>query len=133
MYNSVAFSTSSILCNCHLYFQNVFIIPKRNSVSTEQSFLHSSLFSATKTNLLSVSTYSGCFIQMESNNMPLVVFCFLNLLPWCLRWESICLQWRRPTFNPWVVKITWRRKWQPTPVLLPGKSHGWRKLIGYSP
>ena len=25
------------------------------------------------------------------------------------------------------------RKWQPTPVLLPGKSHGWRSLVGYSP
>ena len=29
--------------------------------------------------------------------------------------------------------ICWRRKWQPTPVLLPGKSHGWRSLVGYSP
>ena len=29
-------------------------------------------------------------------------------------------------------KIAWRRKWQPTPVLLPGKSHGWRSLIDYS-
>ena len=27
----------------------------------------------------------------------------------------------------------WRRKWQPTPVLLPGKSHGWRRLVGYCP
>ena len=27
----------------------------------------------------------------------------------------------------------WRRKWQPTPVLLPGKSHGWRSLLGFSP
>ena len=27
----------------------------------------------------------------------------------------------------------WRRKWQPTPVLLLGKSHGWRSLVGYSP
>ena len=27
----------------------------------------------------------------------------------------------------------WRRKWQPTPVFLPGKSHGWRSLLGYSP
>ena len=27
----------------------------------------------------------------------------------------------------------WRRKWQPTPILLPGKSHGWRSLEGYSP
>ena len=29
--------------------------------------------------------------------------------------------------------ILWRRKWQLTPVLLPGKSHGWRSLLGYSP
>ena len=29
--------------------------------------------------------------------------------------------------------IPWRRKWQPTPVLLPGKSHGQRSLVGYSP
>ena len=32
-----------------------------------------------------------------------------------------------------VRKIPWRIKWQPTPVLLPGKSHGWRSLVGYSP
>ena len=32
-----------------------------------------------------------------------------------------------------VGKIPWRRKWQPTPVLLPGESHGWRSLVGYSP
>ena len=36
-------------------------------------------------------------------------------------------------FDPWVGKIPWRRKWQPTPVLLPGKSHGQRSLVGYSP
>ena len=36
-------------------------------------------------------------------------------------------------FNPWVGKISWRRKWQPTPVFLPGKSHGQRNLVGYSP
>ena len=39
----------------------------------------------------------------------------------------------RPEFNSWVRKIPWRRKWQPTPVLLPGKPHGWRSLVGYSP
>ena len=38
-----------------------------------------------------------------------------------------------PGFNPWVGKIPWRRKWQPSPVLLPGKSRGWRSLVGYSP
>ena len=36
-------------------------------------------------------------------------------------------------FDPWVRKILWRRKWQPTPVLLPGKSHGQRSAVGYSP
>ena len=35
----------------------------------------------------------------------------------------------RPGFNPWVGKIPWRRKWQPTPVLLPRKSHGRRSLV----
>ena len=34
---------------------------------------------------------------------------------------------------PWVGKIPWRRKWQPTPVFWPGESHGWRSLVGYSP
>ena len=36
-------------------------------------------------------------------------------------------------FDPWVGKILWRRKWQPTPVFLPGESHGRRSLVGYSP
>ena len=31
------------------------------------------------------------------------------------------------------VTLTWRRKWQTTPVFLPGESHGWRSLVGYSP
>ena len=43
------------------------------------------------------------------------------------------LQYRIPRLNPWVRKIPWRRKWHPTPVLLPGKFHGWRSLVGYSP
>jgi len=34
---------------------------------------------------------------------------------------------------PGVGKIPWRRKWKPTPVLLPGESHGERSLVGYSP
>ena len=33
----------------------------------------------------------------------------------------------------WVGKIPWRRKWQPTPLFLPGQSHGQRSLVGYSP
>ena len=36
-------------------------------------------------------------------------------------------------FDPWVGKISWRRAWQPTPVFLPGESHGQRSLMDYSP
>ena len=36
-------------------------------------------------------------------------------------------------FNPWVRKIPWRSEQQPTPVFLPGESHGQRSLVGYSP
>ena len=37
----------------------------------------------------------------------------------------------RHKFDPWVGKISWRRAWQPTPVFLPGKSHGQRSLEDY--
>ena len=50
-----------------------------------------------------------------------------------LRRLRILLQCRRHEFSPWVGKISWRRKWQPTPVFLPGKSHGQKSLVGYSP
>ena len=40
---------------------------------------------------------------------------------------------KRPTFDPWVGKIPWRRAWQPTTVFLPAESHGQRSLVGYSP
>ena len=43
-----------------------------------------------------------------------------------LRWYRTCLQCGRPRFDSWVGKIPWRRKWQPTRVLLPGKFHGLR-------
>ena len=46
--------------------------------------------------------------------------------------ESAC-QCKKHRFDPWVRKIPWRRKWQPTPVILPGKSHGQRSLVDYSP
>ena len=43
------------------------------------------------------------------------------------------LQCGRPGFDPWVGKIPWRRKRQPTPALLPGESHGQRSLVGCGP
>ena len=40
---------------------------------------------------------------------------------------------KRLRFDPWVGKIPCRRAWKPTPVFLPGESHGQRSLVGYSP
>ena len=60
-----------------------------------------------------------------------------------LNWASQVVQWKRihlliqemqeRLFDPWVRKIPGKRKWQPTPVFLPEKSHGQRNLVGYSP
>ena len=47
--------------------------------------------------------------------------------------QMACLQYGRPRFDPSLGKIPWRRRWQSTSVLLPGKSHGQRSLVGYSP
>ena len=43
----------------------------------------------------------------------------------------VCLQHSRPRLELWVGKIPWRRKWKPTPVFLPGKFHGQKRLVGY--
>ena len=56
-------------------------------------------------------------------------------------WVCYVAQWVKnppanagdPGMEPWVRKIPWRRKWQPTPVFLPGKSRGRRSLVDYSP
>src|SRR5574337_262454 len=54
---------------------------------------------------------------------------------WCSGKESAfqCRRCKRVGFNPWVGKIPWRRKWQPTPVFLPGKFHEQRSLAGRLP
>ena len=65
----------------------------------------------------------------------LVYICIVRL-PWWLSGKETAYQYRRCKrlrFDPWVGKIPWRRKWQPTPVFLPGISHGQKSLAGYSP
>ena len=44
-----------------------------------------------------------------------------------------CRRCKRCGFEPWLRKLPWRRKWQPTPVFLPGKCYGQRSLAGCSP
>ena len=57
----------------------------------------------------------------------------LNRLPWWLNGKEPTCKCRRCGFDPWFRKIPWRSKWKPTPVFLPGKSHGKRSLAGYNP
>ena len=47
--------------------------------------------------------------------------------PWCHMSHGFGQMW----LDPWVRKIPWRRKWQPTSLFLPGKSHGQRSLVDY--
>ena len=54
-------------------------------------------------------------------------------LSWWLSGKESACQCRRYGFDPWVGKTPWRKKWQPTPIFLPGKLHGQRALVGYSP
>ena len=52
--------------------------------------------------------------------------------PWWLSGREPACQCRRCRFDPCVWKIPWRKKWQPTPIFLPGEFHGQRNLVGYS-
>ena len=54
---------------------------------------------------------------------------------WCSGKESACQcrRHKRLGFDPWIGKIPWGRKWQPTLVFLPGKFHEQRSLVDYSP
>ena len=76
-------------------------------------------------------TYIFIYIYLHVN-----IYIFTHV---CYTWTSlvaqlvVCLQCGRARFDPWVRKIPWRRKWQPTPVFLPGESRGQRSLVGYSP
>ena len=58
---------------------------------------------------------------------------YLNLVAQTVKNAVKNLQYRKSSFDPWVRKISWRKEWLPTPVFLPGESHGQRSLVGYSP
>ena len=67
------------------------------------------------------------------NGVTVLFLCVGVELPWWLSGKESACQCRRARFYPWVKKIPWRRKWQPNPVFLLGKSHGQQNLAGCSP
>ena len=85
--------------------------------------------------LFPITNKNSC-IQIQFMSCKVHLFRVYNsmfgLPSWLSGKESAC-QCRRHVFNPWVGKIPWKRKWQSTPVSLPGKSHEQRSLVGYSP
>ena len=69
------------------------------------------------------SNTSECTCKIETNSQ------IQGLHLWFTDEEHAC-QCRRRRFDPWVKKIPWRRKWQPTPAFFLGESHGQRSLAG---
>ena len=68
--------------------------------------------------------------KLKLQNKTLYTFNHMSTKTW--RFPGCTVSHRRCRIYPWVRKIPWRRKWQPTPVFLPGKSHGQRGMRGYS-
>ena len=90
-----------------------------------------------------MSVCSGCLFVKIPRMLLFTILCGLVLdsdyktAPLMVQivkeWACQCRRLKRCGFDPWVKKIPWRRKWQPTPVFLPGEFHGQRSLAGYSP
>ena len=71
-------------------------------------------------------------VPKQNKNKNCFMTCILQTgLPWWLSSKESAS--RKYRFDPWVGKIPWRSKWQPTPVFLPEKSYGQKSLAGYSP
>ena len=80
---------------------------------------------------ITISSVRPCFSSLRFKGINLWLTFYG--LPWRISGKEIAYQCKRLRFNPWVRMISWRKKLQLTPVFLPGKSHGQRSLVGYSP
>ena len=79
---------------------------------------------------------SSCQCRRHKRHVQsLLTICYIYLhgLPWWLRWWRVVLPMQETQVPSLGQKIPWRRKWQPTPVFLPGKLDEQRSLAGYSP
>ena len=88
------------------------------------------LSSASKCKQAIFAWWRNCMLDKLHVGMSYIV-----IPRWCSGKESVwlCKRHKKRRFNPWIGKIPWSRKLQPTPVFLPGKFHGQRNLLGYSP
>ena len=73
-----------------------------------------------------------CLSFKVQQSDSVTIYIYIWLLWWLSGKESTCNE-GATWLDPWVGKIPWRRAKQPTPVFLPGESHGQRSLVGYNP
>ena len=75
-----------------------------------------------------ISLYYSCKFSMRlklhKNKLPQKIRISLEGLPWWLIGKESTCQWGRRRFDPWSRKIPWKKKWQPTPLFLPGNPVG---------
>ena len=74
-------------------------------------------------------------LENRSVGIQSALFTYCRAPRWCSSKESTCQcrRFRSHGFILWLEKIPWRRKWQPTPMFLPGKFQGQRSPVGCSP
>ena len=90
---------------------------------------HCSLF-------LECQSPQALLVNFQSSLEIFLVLFMQDTFPGGTRGKEPACQFRKPKrlgFDPWVRKIPWRRKWQPTPAFVPGDSHGQRSLVGQNP
>ena len=103
--------------------KSLYVSQSNNNYSNSDTFFRK--FVKTRNDKLIKLSYLSFVISSN-----LLLRCMLDFLGFP---GGSCLQCRRPGFSSWIGKIPWKRAWQPTPVFLPGESHGQRNLAGYSP
>ena len=110
-------------------------IPKPNSFSSQTC----SSFTVTYiTRLITIKMVTVLLILLIVPVVSSISLCTL-LNPWKVR--CVPRGWKKTPevgaadlfISSWLAQEPWRRQWHPTPVLLPGKSHGQRSLVGCSP
>ena len=130
------------LANCYLSFRSQLSNDRlQEALGNPHCIINISTHNCYHNHTISFATYNHRHHRSKPNlslrtslNAAITLHLFgsgysLAGLPWWLMGKEPTCQCR----NPWVRKILLRRKWQPTPVFLPRKSHGERSLADYSP
>ena len=110
-----------------LVWRQPHIHPQARNLIGHPHFFHLISLSASLVPAGTPPLSSDSTLLEEPNSLPLQS---VQNFPGSVNGKEPACQCRRHRFDPWIRKIPWRRKWQSTPVFLPGESHGQRGLVG---